>query len=229
MRRIEKGNEPSCLAEVRREARRIEQETEKAPQGDDWDLKGCAEFVRRSLCAEQFGLCAYCMGRIEPRGYHPGRGGMKVEHFTPRSENARRMYDWDNLLGVCGGRTVWGGEEVETCDKARGNRPLYIHPANRSPDPEEVFTTDNHGSLRASTHHAENDLRVLNLNAEHLILSRRGVIDRIRQKLSKDDSPKALRRLYHEATTPHAGSLPPYAPVVTRYLERKMRQHKLTP
>jgi uncharacterized protein (TIGR02646 family) len=229
VRRIDKGNEPACLAEVRREARRIQNDTGKAPHGGDWDLKGCAQPVRASLCTEQLGLCAYCMGRIEPRPYSATAGGMKIEHFVARSDEPSRMYDWDNLLGACGGQFVWGGDVVETCDTARRNRPLRIHPANSAPSPEDVFTPEGDGRLSARTPEAQADLQILNLNAQHLINNRSGVIDALRQRLRQDDSPKALRRLYETATTPAAGSLPPYAPVAARYLERKMRQHRVTP
>lgn len=229
MRRIDKGSEPPCLAEVRREARRIESETNSAPQGSDWDLKECAQPVREALCREQHGLCVYCMARIESRGYIEGRGGMKIEHFVARSQDPRLMYEWNNLFGVCGGRYMWNGKVVETCDTARNNRPLNVHPAGRIPDPDEVFTAEDSGRLKASTPEAEIDLQTLNLNAGHLISNRKGVIERLREKLNQDDSPANLRRLYRAATTPGSGGLPPYAPVAARYLERKLRQRKLAP
>lgn len=229
MRRIDKGSEPPCLAEVRREARRIELETGRAPQGDDWDLKECAKPVRDALCREQLGLCVYCMVRIESRGYREGSGGMKIEHFVARSQDPRLMYEWHNLFGVCGGRYMWNGVVVETCDTARKHRPLYVHPAGRMPDPEEVFTADNSGRLNGNTPEAESDLQTLNLNAGHLVWNRKGVIEQLREKLSQDDSPATLRRLYRAATTPGPDGLPPYAPIAARYLERKLRQRKLAP
>jgi 5-methylcytosine-specific restriction endonuclease McrA len=110
VRSIEKGQEPRCVAELRREARRIAKDTGKAAVPTDWEPKDCGDPIREALWREQGGLCAYCMRRIEPRG-----DKMKIEHFVSRSLEPNRMYDWDNLLGTltscagnCASKMTWG-------------------------------------------------------------------------------------------------------------------------
>lgn len=81
--------------------------------------------IRKALCQEQHGLCAYCMGRIEPR-----RDSMKIEHYKALSENKELALEYQNYLGVC-----YGGEKyVKTkphilcCDAARKEQKLTVNP-----------------------------------------------------------------------------------------------------
>jgi uncharacterized protein (TIGR02646 family) len=160
VRTIEKGMEPACLAGLRREALRVERDTGKPPTGADWDPRDCGEPIRMALCYEQQGLCAYCMRRIRPRG-----DGMKIEHFVARSDDPRRMYDWDNLLGVCDGVIRGGSEgEIFTCDTARGDRPLHINPAKPPPKPEDMFIIGKSGRIDVEGDDAKSDRETLNLN-----------------------------------------------------------------
>lgn len=57
-----------------------------------------------------------------------------------RSTHPERMYEWDNLLGVCGGEYRGPDGLVEHCDTSRGNVPLHVNPGTRSPPrPEDAF------------------------------------------------------------------------------------------
>lgn len=226
MRRIDKGSEPPCLADLRRDALRIEKESKKPPEAKDWNPSTCVDPIRSALCHEQHFLCAYCTSRIKPRGYReelPHEGGMKIEHFEARKGHPRRMYDWDNMLGVCGGVYTMSSGPVYTCDKARETAALPIHPARRPPDPDEAFDFCANGSLEPRSEEAARMLEVLNLNAPPLRANRRAVIDELRKWLSRGRSTASLRQLYEAAATPGATGLPAYAPARRAYLERKMR------
>ncbi len=221
MRTIPKAPEPSCLAGLRREAARIERDTSRPPTGGDWEPKDCGDAIRRGLWAEQSGLCAYCMRRMQPTGC-----GMKIEHFVARSAEPRRMYDWDNLLGVCDG--VWRGGpagEVYTCDTHRGDRKLHVHPASESPPrPEEVFRFAKDGRVEARGTEAGSDCETLNLNATPLVEARQQVIRGLRRRLMSDDSARAITRLIAVFETPGRDhSLPEHARLAAEYLRRKLR------
>ncbi len=252
VRTINKGREPECLAVHRREAKRADKESGGTNTGDAWNLsEGCPESIREALCVEQGYLCAYCMQRIRPHGYRSNlhnKGGMKIEHWADRSSHPARMYDWDNLLGVCGGEYRGGGELVQHCDTSRGNRPLVVHPKTESPPrPERVFffsaspppTVDCPKGQRLWIRVAEDlpeglanaivgDLESLNLNADHLAKNRHSVLVELRHALSRcDDINKFLRQKWRAVTRPGVQDLPPFAGVIKDYVEKKMRSKGL--
>jgi len=249
VRTIDKRTEPPCLADLRREAARIEAETEAEPSGGDWDPGHCADTIRKALCAEQAGLCAYCMQRIKPHGYRSelhSAGGMKIEHFEERAAHPRRMYDWDNLLGVCGGEYRGASGLVEHCDTSRGDKPLQVHPATAAPPrPEDVFEFRGEPPaswtgakkqgvwIHALDQSVEGDIDMLNLNADHLVDNRLGVKRELQERLRNLPDERA-RRLFLRSrlkTASEAGprGLPPFAPLVVDYVERKMRAKGTSP
>lgn len=248
MRRIRKGPEPSCLADCRRELVREERETGKAPTSKDWEKLGaCIGPVRNALAHDQGRLCAYCSRRLvlPPDDPDNQRGrdrieDMKIEHFVARSTDPRCMFDWNNLLGVCSGRWVMAGRMIETCDQARGNETLHIHPVLHPRDPAELFPVhDGHardgagspriGRIEPTDPDAAIDVATLNLNCSLLVYNRAIEIRRLREELSRDDSAQNLQRLYRTCTVSGSDGLPPYADVAAAYLIRKLRAHGLTP
>ncbi len=62
------------------------------------------EKVKESLLREQYGLCCYCMKRIDRHNSH-------IEHFRPQSKYPSLVLDYQNLLLSCNGLT----EEYENC------------------------------------------------------------------------------------------------------------------
>lgn len=170
---------------------------------------------------------------------------MKIEHFVTRSHEPRRMYDWDNLLGVCDG-VMRGGSKGETftCDTARGDRPLHINPAKPPPKPEDVFIIGKSGEIIVEgddakadpppvamvddprsqlRSNAKADRKTLNLNHPRLVAGRRAVIDDLRKRLRSNDDIKAIRRLLQIFSNPTRDGLPEYARVAVEYLRPKLR------
>ena len=146
--------------------------------------------------------------------------GMKIEHFTPRAVDPRKMYDWDNLLGVCGGLHVWQGEMISSCDASRPEGSLlFVHPAH-DPPPETVITPDRQGRLSAANANAESDLERLNLRNDLLNFNRAEVVEHLRLRLKRDDSVSNIRKLLKTANSP---PLPPYSFVAVWYLNLKLR------
>lgn len=248
MRRIQKHREPECLAAARRDLAAVRRELvavrrelasagrEGAPTGspsrDDWATltAACKDAVRRALEAEQAGLCAYCMRRIDgtrgARDDDPQAGGMRVEHWTPRSEDPSRTFEWSNLLGVCGGiLEASGGSTEQTCDKVRGERELELHPAHPTVDVQALFRYTAEGEILSEDARARRDIETLNLQAGVLRARRREVWRSQGAKLRRDDSLGVLRRILRDARTPGVdGRLPPFAAVIEYYVTRKLRQ-----
>lgn len=251
MRSIQKGAEPAVLAH----ARRTVVMGGAVITGDDWPPAGpgVTQTIRDALLVEQAGLCAYCCGQIrtDAEGHvpaadraHPQRGGMSIEHWLPRHgypgdtpaqvvQCGLHALDWSNLLGVCVGVSFGVEDEREShCDQSRGNRRLNIHPARDKNLVERFAYNPATGRMVASNPAdtaATDDIAVLCLNQPRLCANRQAAIGEVRRRLRQDDSPATLRRLWRIATVPSGGRLPPYAPAVERYLEKKLRVHGVRP
>lgn len=149
---------------------------------------------------------------------------MRVEHWAPRSREPDKTFDWDNLLGVCGGIfEVAHGAHEQTCDKARGDQALELHPARH--EVQQLLRYTAAGGIHSDDQRANKDIEVLNLASPTLTANRAEVWRRQGQRLRRNDSDGTLRRMLQSAQTPgRDGSLPPYAPVIEYYARRKLRQ-----
>jgi hypothetical protein len=150
---------------------------------------------------------------------------MRIEHWAARTHEPTRTLDWSNLLGVCGGILESSGGGVEhTCDKVRGERPLALNPAHAELDVQALFRYTAEGEILSDDARARRDIDTLNLQARALRARRREVWRAQSDKLRRNDSLGALRRMLHSARTPGAdGRLPPFAGVVEYYAARKLR------
>jgi uncharacterized protein (TIGR02646 family) len=241
MRRLKKSlPEPAALADCRREHARVCREGSRPPQGGDWDIVLRAEQkaeIRQQLHRDQQGLCAYCMNAISEEGYNRSTPkGMKIEHFDARTDFPAQMFDWENLLGVCGGLHTWEGEAVKTCDDHRGSKALCINPYRSLEDPAGLFPINVTarrgdpaqsalGRIEPVSDPAAADCATLNLNAAVLCSHRADVIDALRTWMRQEVSDAELRRRYRSVSL--GGPLPPYAPVAAAWLLRKLRARNL--
>ena len=80
--------------------------------------------IRENLVAEQHGLCAYCMKRIEPSEK------MNIEHYIPIKGHKESVLDFNNMLGCCkGGSDVYESKhKVLCCDAAKKDQRITIDP-----------------------------------------------------------------------------------------------------
>jgi uncharacterized protein (TIGR02646 family) len=170
MRRIEKGREPACLATLRADLEG------RAPTAADWGMVhgDQKQQMRDAAFAEQNGLCAYCASRLSDRTAadesRPDKGGMKIEHWAARNAVPSRLFDWENLLGVCPG-VVIGGDEQGTfhCDAHRGHlgvaqQGLHHNPNKFPPDVATFFRYTTAGEVLSDDAGARLDVERLNLN-----------------------------------------------------------------
>jgi uncharacterized protein (TIGR02646 family) len=235
MRRIQKGAAPAALKPL---------EKDKAA---NWErVDGVTrQQLREALFAEQHGLCAYCLSRLnDPRlrpDPAPGRGGMKIEHFEarneagiPEDERHRRCFEWSNLLGVCpGGEDAPAERRVDGlyCEAARGNIPLAFNPARFPPDVGELLRATDRGELTPAKTATAPDrqrlnaqLSALRLNVPRLKESRMAAIEGARRALKRQGfTAPSLRRLLARTRAPQAGLLEPQCVWVEQYLQKKLR------
>ena len=127
MRLIRKVNEPSLLQDYRRQNNATYEDMDTLVK----------EELRKSLVAEQFGICAYCQRKLTD---------IKIEHHCERSictgENGfpDRRLDYRNLLAVCQGRN---GQPIELhCDTKKAdvnkNNTCLLY---TSPSPRDLSTS----------------------------------------------------------------------------------------
>lgn len=246
MLKINKGAAPRCLKGLKAETLRIEGDTGKASVASDWGPGGCSQPIRDALHRDQRGLCGYCMQRIGRNGQRDvpppnGNRGMRIEHLTTRDDEPTKMYDWDNLLGVCGGRSgAPGGAVYDHCDRARGNKVLRLNPTGTTPHVESVLhfsrkTPDDwqgdpkEDAVWIYSDDYGDDIKTLNLNNPALRRRRRETQKGISMQLARlarrnGNIPRRLRELAHTAATPDSnGQLPEFAAVVREFVQRKLR------
>ncbi|WP_251205980.1 HNH endonuclease family protein [Acetatifactor aquisgranensis] len=168
--------------------------------------------IRRALCKEQHGLCAYCMRRIEPR-----YDSTKIEHYMALSESKQKALDYQNYLGVCygGERDERGKVYVLCCDAARKEHALTINPWNKRQMEAigykrngEIFIRSDKGLDAQLVMDMQTDLdKVLVLNgmknaegkvisdtASKLIAVRRGIYDSVCSQFERWDKKKCLNK-----------------------------------
>jgi uncharacterized protein (TIGR02646 family) len=212
MRFIQKGTPPEVAVELR---------ARKARWGEEG--KGEKAILREAAIDEQRGLCAYCNGRLK-RDHTT-----TLEHWRPRSDDKTEHFDWLNLLAVCPG----GTSRDLHCDKSRGDKPLILNPASRSPSTEQLVEYYDDGHVGSEDSDVEAELEsTLNLNAALLVRWRRATVDAITQELAAAESQgsqaaklratKALLARYEAK----AGDLPPYPLLVLPKIRAVARRVK---
>lgn len=87
--------------------------------------------IRTSLHAEQHGLCAYCMARLNSNGTHT-----TIEHWSPLSKDKDNALDYHNFLLVCkGGGDVsedsFAGKRILCCDASKKDQEILLDPQDR--------------------------------------------------------------------------------------------------
>lgn len=237
MQRIDKGPEPAGMAVLRGELAHTEERTGRPPTPKDWnDLKfgSQTKAMREALYNEQHGLCAYCQCALKKSAEYEGPGMFTIEHIKSRKDHPRRMFDWDNLVAVCPGKSG----AYEHCDTLRGSQELNVNPT-RSDLERQVRLgsprTDDDGfrilPLISDDPTWQTQLdEVLGLNNPVLGGNRLHVRTRLRERLRSmsKQSPRAKRFLttqYSKATeSQHGVTRPAYARVIADYCDRKLRQ-----
>ncbi len=171
--------------------------------------------VLAQLIADQGGVCAYCMRRIESGTDEVGQPTCTVEHWAAQSSGAD-PFAWADLLAVCNGRL--GGKAH--CDKARGDQPLSVHPAHPT---NNVELRVRYASRDAAIEIADSgDAETLNLNHAILRRSRLAVSAAVLDATRDADATLLRRQLSHWKGLTSDGSRAEYAGVAIYLIERRL-------
>lgn len=209
---ILKGPEPEAL-------RRYRETTPGATYAGFADR----ELVRASLREEQGGLCAYCMRRVRNIRDQEGAIDLTIEHWSAQSTDATRALHWVDLLGVCRGNAKDASEPrvAHTCDKARGNAPLTLHPARDAATIEAWCSYLGDGTLRIRDH--DQDVTTLNLNAGPLKRSREVIFALVQQRCGEAALTALRKELARWESRNVDGDRLEYAGVAIYLLRRLIR------
>lgn len=167
--------------------------------------------LKEELIQEQYGLCCYCMKKIDWYNSH-------VEHFIPRSLCHDKEMDYYNLLASCNGYK----EKEENCGHKKEDwysESLTVSPM--SDECEKVFKFSPDGRIFSDAMKGKETIRNLELDNELLRRARKTAIF-----ISGffDDALDEDRRkeLIEEYNTPIDGELPAFCKAVTYCLENEI-------
>ncbi|HEY9648648.1 MAG TPA: hypothetical protein V6C88_19865 [Chroococcidiopsis sp.] len=213
MRNISKAVEPESLT---RHRCNINSDYDNYPEKDD---------LRKSLVAEQRGLCCYCTQRIRPTV-----DKMKIEHWQCQSRFPEKQLNYANLLGAClgcQGQTL----EKQHCDTRKGDRDLTYNPANPEHDVEGKIDFRGDGIIRSDDPIFNDEIHeVLNLNTRILVKNRRAALGVVTSQfmarnpskpVSKAAIQKELRKWNGETDD---GELQEFCQIAVYYLRKKLKK-----
>ena len=169
----------------------------------------------QALLAEQHGLCAYTLRRIDLDCAH-------IEHVWPRSQHPDKTLDWENLLACFPGPQqgcAFGAKHKDAYDPARSP---FVSPTEKKV--EQLFRYHRTGEITGLNDDARQAASeaVLNLNHPSLVNDRRAKIQgALRQRPSAAD---ARRRAQALRTPDAAGRLEPYCVALAQVLEHYAQQ-----
>lgn len=179
--------------------------------------------LRDDLVAEQFHLCCYCMGRIEPTHLKT-----KIEHNKPQSIYPDLVLNYSNLLAACNGND---GNPLpqQHCDTAKGDREISKNPATDNVEALIEYKLD--GTICSNNQEFQRDINsVLNLNHPTLIAQRRAMIDSIKDSIGGDfpnrrpGQNQLLNYITKFSSPNEKGQLKPFSQVVIWYLKDRIRR-----
>jgi uncharacterized protein (TIGR02646 family) len=208
MRLIRKGPEPPLLLAFR-----------KTPGARYTGLPTDTKHeLRRALVREQFGLCCFCMQRVEPEVAPELR--VKIAHWMPQAADEGRDLEWHNLLAACPGNEG-APRERQHCDTRQGNDALTVNP--REPTHVEGLSYTAWGAVRSTRAELQADIDVrLNLNDEALCARRREAVVRMADALGRRQGAAFKPAAIERCETPDArGYLPDFAGALAWWLRRR--------
>ncbi|NLR59384.1 TIGR02646 family protein [Chitinophaga polysaccharea] len=209
MRQITKIKEPNSLAKHRQQ------------EHADYDNYEEKDDVRNTTCAEQRGICCYCMGSISPDLKY-----MKIEHFKCQESFPEEQLKYYNLLGACKGNEGRPVKE-QHCDTFKGKKILTFHPCDTQRNVGAMLEYNNDGSINSKNGLLNSELEnVLNLNVSKLKAARKGVLDGFKETLRKyNGKPPAnslIKWLNEWEGTSNQNNLRPYCMVVAYWIRKKL-------
>jgi uncharacterized protein (TIGR02646 family) len=208
MRNIQKTTEPKSLTQHR------------CNTHSNYENYAKKEDIRRSLVAEQRGVCCYCMQRI-----HPNPEDMKIEHWQCQDQYPKRQLDYDNLLGACLG-SEGKSKRNQHCDTRKGDNDISFNPADPFHDVESKLQFLGDGTIQSNDVQFNQEINdVLNLNESSLTRNRKVILNALQQGfMSGNPSKAAIEKELRKWNGDDGGDLEPFCQVVIYYLRKKLKR-----
>jgi len=165
----------------------------------------------------------------------PSRGSPNANRALVRALRGGPHFAWNNLIGVCSGRSGPSPVEPEGsglsdhCDRRRRDEPLFLNPIGpSSPNPVDYLKYSLTGEVSADDERAAKDLRTLNMNCTPLVRARGAVMDAVRGHLSSAGrTVSSLSDLEAKRSLVSGGNPPQYSMMVLYFVEKWHRRAEL--
>lgn len=205
MRAISKGPEPASLA------------SHRAMPHSDYSNYAAKDDIRRSMVAEQHGLCCYCMSRVRA-----SNAEMKIEHWLSQSGFPGTQLDYRNLLAACKGGEGKPAKQ-QHCDALKGDGALMWNPANAAHVIETRVQYLFDGTIRSPDPAFDDQINsLIGLNQPFLKNNRKGALDNLLLWWRSGPRTTAQVRSKIAALSPAAGDHDPFSPVAIWYLKQRI-------
>ncbi|TAE19643.1 MAG: TIGR02646 family protein [Bacteroidetes bacterium] len=201
-------NEPKELTDFKKKvAQSLKSKNLQSKQAEVWEKfkkpKEPKNTIKQLLIEEQGYICCYCQQRID-KGETT-----QIEHLVARAVDARKMFDYDNLLACCkGGESERQTDKTfpEYCGASKGNKTIEINPLQTDCESFFVYevadiTEDSlYIKIVGKTPEAQNTLDTLHLNCAYL-QEQRGVLYSVflleaGEFISKEEATGLLAKIY---------------------------------
>lgn len=208
MRNIQKATEPQSLTQHR------------CNTNSNYDNYAEKDDLRKSLVAEQRGICCYCMQRIRPN-----LESMKIEHWECQDKYPNRQLDYDNLLGACLGGTGKSRRD-QHCDTRKGNDSVSFNPANLLHNVESKLQFLGDGTIQSNDVQFNQEINdVLNLNGSSLTRNRKAILSALQQGFMRENPSRiAIEKELSKWNGDDGRDLEPFCQVVIYYLRKKLKR-----
>lgn len=164
--------------------------------------------LKMSLIDEQYGLCCYCMKKIDWYNSH-------VEHFVPQSADPTKDMAYDNLLASCEGYKN-GRENCGHKKDSWYSAYLTVSPLDDLCEQIFEFTAD--GRIKSQDRRGIETIKHLDLDNDLLRRARKSAI--FTCGIFDDDfDMESIADLITYYDTPENGELQPFCKAITYYLK----------
>lgn len=216
MRKISKSEEPPELTLWKRTNSKLHRYNDL--NKDEVGITA-RQAINKKNIKDQFGLCAYCCNRIDVNN-------SMNEHLIPRDKDHTKELDFSNIVASC--------TTKKQCDDAHKNQYLPLTPLMFECERELQFFL--YGDVQGKTERAITTIQVLQLQENKGLREKRkrAISDMLFEEnidpndlmnIEDDDLLKELLSdPINNLTTPKAGLLEPFSPVLINVLQHLLNE-----
>lgn len=207
MRRILKKKQLEILDEFKKE---FKKNHGVEPRYDDLRKEKKYHDIKVALIEEQYGLCCYCMSKIEDYNSH-------IEHFIPQSFDCTKDLEYTNMMVSCNGykgNRLNCGHKKDNCFDKNLISPLEVNC-------EENFKYSINGEITASESNTrgKRTIEILNLDSSLLKRARNSAI--YMSGIFDDDFDEKKEQLIEFYSRPKEDRLNPFCQAILYCLRQQ--------